>query len=77
VISAEIGAHDGVNGSFVIADFEDAPSVIYLENALAGMIVEKRQDVTAITLTYDGLRSRALTRAATVELLKEVAKSWT
>jgi hypothetical protein len=40
VISAEIGAHDGVNGSFVIADFEDAPSIAYLENALTGMIGE-------------------------------------
>jgi hypothetical protein len=39
--------------------------------------VEKRQDVAAITLTYDGLRSQALSRAATVDLLKEVAKSWT
>jgi transcriptional regulator with XRE-family HTH domain len=77
VIPAEIGAHDGVNGSFVIADFEDAPSIVYLENALTGMIVEKREDVAAITLTYDGLRSQALSRAATVELLKEVAKSWT
>jgi transcriptional regulator with XRE-family HTH domain len=77
VIPAKIGAHDGVNGSFVIADFDDAPSVIYLENALAGMIVEKRQDVAAIRLTYDGLRSQALSRAATVELMKEVANSWT
>jgi hypothetical protein len=77
VIPANIGAHDGVNGSFVIADFDDAPSVIYLENALAGMIVEKRQDVAAIRLTYDGLRSQALSRAATVELMKEVANSWT
>lgn len=77
VIMTEVGAHDGVNGSFVIADFQDAPSVIYLENAQAGMIVEKRQDVAAITLTYDGLRSHALTRAATVELQEEVAKSWT
>ena len=41
------------------------------------MIVEKRQDVAAITLTYEGLKSQALSRAATVELMKEVAKSWT
>ncbi|MDQ2875775.1 MAG: hypothetical protein M3Y33_13685 [Actinomycetota bacterium] len=29
------GAHDGVNGSFVIADFADAPGVVYLETACA------------------------------------------
>src|SRR5690348_5192759 len=39
VIPGEVGAHEGVNGSFVIADFAGAPSIVYLETALTGLVV--------------------------------------
>jgi transcriptional regulator with XRE-family HTH domain len=77
VISADIGAHDGVNGAFAIADFADAPSVVYLETALTGMIVERRDQVDAVRVTYDGLRTEALPRAASARLLREAEKTWT
>ena len=77
VISSEVGAHEGVNGSFVIADFANAPSIVYLETALTGLVVERPEDVAAVRLTYDTLRSEAMSRAASLELLQEVANSWT
>jgi transcriptional regulator with XRE-family HTH domain len=77
VIAAEVGAHDGVNGSFVIADFADAPSVVYLESALTGWLVERRDQVESVRAIYDGLRSEALPRAASAQLVKEAAKLWT
>jgi hypothetical protein len=72
-----VGAHEGVNGAFVIADFANAPSIVYLETALTGLVVERPEDVAAVTLTYDTLKSEALPRAASLELLREVAKTWT
>jgi transcriptional regulator with XRE-family HTH domain len=77
IIAAEVGAHDGVNGSFVIADFADAPSVVYLETALTGWLVERRDQVETVRAIYDGLRSEALPRAASAQLVKEAAKLWT
>ena len=77
VISLEVGAHEGVNGAFVIADCKKAPSVVYLETALTGLVVEKPEDVATVTLVYETLRAEALPRAGSLEMLKEVAKSWT
>jgi hypothetical protein len=77
VIPAEVGAHQGLVGAFVIADFAAAPSIVYLETALTGLVVERQEDVAAVTLTYDTLKTESLPRAASLELLREVAKTWT
>lgn len=77
VIPRDVGAHEGLAGSFVIADFANTPSIVYLETALTGMTVERPEDVTAVTLAYDTLKTEALPRAASLELLREVAKAWT
>ena len=52
VISLEVGAHEGVNGAFVIADCAKAPSIVYLETALTGLVVDRPEDVAAVTLVY-------------------------
>jgi hypothetical protein len=77
VIPYSVGAHEGVNGAFVIAEFANSPSIVYLETALTGLVIERPEDVAAVTLAYDTLRTEALPRAASLELLREVAKTWT
>jgi transcriptional regulator with XRE-family HTH domain len=77
VISADVGAHEGVTGAFAIADFEDAPSVGYQEGAVRGQPVEERKEVASLDLTWATLRGEALPRAASLALLEEAAKSWT
>jgi transcriptional regulator with XRE-family HTH domain len=77
VIPCGVGAHEGLLGAFVIADFAKSPSIVYLETALTGLVVERQEDVAAVTLTYDTLKTEALPRAASLELLREVAKTWT
>ncbi len=76
VIPLSVGAHEGLRGPFVIADFDDAPSIVYLETALAGQIVERAEDVAAVTLTWDTLRAEALPRTVSLELMEEAAKTW-
>jgi hypothetical protein len=65
VIPLDAGAHEGVNGAFVIAEFADAPSIVYLETALTGPAVERPEDVAAVTLSYETLRAEALSRSVT------------
>jgi hypothetical protein len=77
VIPGGVGAHEGLNGSFVIAGFANAPSIVYLETAWTGLVIERPEDVAAIALTYDTLKTEALPRATSLELLREVAKTWT
>ena len=77
VIPLDVGAHEGVNGAFVIADFADAPSIVYLETALTGIVVERPEDVAAVTLSYETVRAEALSRSGSLDKLKEVRHSWT
>jgi hypothetical protein len=77
VIPASVGAHQGMSGNFVIADFEDAPPVAYQDTAARGQIIEDAGDIGAISLLWDTLNSEALPRSASVALMEEVAKGWT
>jgi hypothetical protein len=71
------GAHPGLLGPFVIAGFTAAQDVVYLDNALAGHVIERPEDVKHVAMLYDTLRAEALPTRASVELITEVVRSWT
>ncbi len=77
VIPAGVGAHQGMSGNFIIADFEAGPPVAYQDTAARGQIIEAADDIAAITLLWDTLSADALPRSASAELLEEVATAWT
>ncbi len=78
VISASVGAHRGLwAGAFIIADFEEAPTVGYQETACQGQIVDRREDVVTLADCWDTLVREALPWAASRAVLEEAAKSWT
>jgi transcriptional regulator with XRE-family HTH domain len=78
VVPYSVGAHPGVAGPFVIAGFDDAPSILYLDTAAAGQIVETPGLVDQVTLMWEALRSEALPRAASRDLIAKIAEErWT
>jgi transcriptional regulator with XRE-family HTH domain len=77
IISASTGAHEGLAGSFTLADFEDAATAGHVECVVRGIPVEDAKDVALLNLTWDTLRGDALPRVASLTLLEEAAKSWT
>jgi hypothetical protein len=78
VIPDTSGAHSGLLGAFVIADFADAPSVVYLETAAGGQIAEERSVVAGVTLAFDTLRSEALPGGVSRDLIRKAAEErWT
>jgi transcriptional regulator with XRE-family HTH domain len=78
VIPASVGVHEGLRGAaFIIADFDDAPSAAYQDAALRGQTIEAANDVAALMAIWDRLRTEVLPRSASLELMEEVAKTWT
>jgi transcriptional regulator with XRE-family HTH domain len=77
VIPLSAGAHQGMSGNFVIADFADAPPCVYQDTAARGQIIEDPDDIAAVTTMWDTLHSEALPRAASLELVEETATIWT
>ena len=77
VIPATTGAHEGLTGAFIIADFEAAPTIGYREAAGRGFPVEEHDDLASLELAWATLRGETLPRRASLAILEEAAKSWT
>jgi transcriptional regulator with XRE-family HTH domain len=77
VVPASTGAHVGVLGPFVIAEFRDAPEVAYLDTAAGGQISDHPDIVKACAQVFDTLRAEALPPRASLDLIAEVRDTWT
>ena len=77
VIPAEVGAHVGLLGAFAIAGVDgDAPGVVYFETPDEGQTTKDSVTVAKIILTFDTLRSEALPRRASRDLIMKVAEEY-
>lgn len=76
VIPYSAGAHSGLLGAFAIAEMGESPAIVYLENAADGQTDENPDTVEAITLTFDSLRTEALSGGASLALIEETAERW-
>lgn len=74
VVPAEVGAHAGLMGAFIVADFDSAPSILYAETAVEGQTIEKPALVSKAALAFDRLRAEALPRGASRDLIGKVAE---
>ena len=77
VIPAEVGAHIGLLGAFAIAGLAgDAPGIVYFESPDEGETTRDPATVAKIILTFDTLRSEALPRGASRDLIMKVAEEY-
>jgi len=78
VIPLEVGAHAGLLANFIIATAKDGPGILYLETATTGQVVEVPLVVSQASLIFDTLRSEALPRKASRDMIMKVAEQqWT
>lgn len=73
VIPFSAAERTGLLGAFAIADI-DGESTLYLETATEGLIIEAPSHVHGAELIYDSLRTEALPRAASLDLITKVAE---
>jgi transcriptional regulator with XRE-family HTH domain len=77
VVPASAGAHVGLSGAFVIAEFREGPDVVYLDTAAQGQIADHPDIVKACAQVFDTLRAEALPPQASLDLIAEVRDTWT
>jgi transcriptional regulator with XRE-family HTH domain len=78
IVPASVGEHAGLLGAFVIADVEGAASMVYLETAAEGQVTDSPAIVAHVTYRFDSLRSEALPRSASRDLIMKIAEEeWT
>ena len=75
VLPAEVGAHVGLGGAFVIASFvDDTPGMAYFETADEGEVSRRPAKLARMTVTYDALKDDALNARASRALIRKVAE---
>lgn len=77
LVSARMDRQAILDGHFVLASFDGPPDVVYLNNTLAGQIVERPGDVARVALLYDILKAEALSPRASADLARKAIERWT
>lgn len=76
IVPSSVGAYAGLNGPFVIATCPDHRLAGYLDNQLQGQVVSDIDDLAAIMAAWENVRGEALSYWQSVELIREVAETW-
>jgi hypothetical protein len=72
------GAHSGLKGAFMLAEFGETPGIVHMETAGNGQVAQDAATFATVALTFDSLRSEALPRGASRDLIMKVAEErWT
>jgi transcriptional regulator with XRE-family HTH domain len=78
VIPLEVGAHEGLRGPFVIAEFEEAPDVAYQDTPVSGQIIEDRDAIKELARTWEALQRVTLPETLSLRRIEEtITELWT
>ncbi|HEX4833995.1 MAG TPA: helix-turn-helix transcriptional regulator [Trebonia sp.] len=78
VIPLEAGAHVGLDGPFMIAEFDNAADAAYQDTAVSGQIIEDQDGVRQLARTWDGLQRVTLTEPQSLRKIEEtITELWT
>ncbi|NJP30511.1 helix-turn-helix domain-containing protein [Micromonospora thermarum] len=77
VIPADVGLHAGLSGPLSLAHMPDGSWVGHLESQLGGDVVDQPADLDTLFERWESVRTEALPRRQSLDLIKEVANQWT
>lgn len=77
VIPAESPWHTGLAGPFVLGRLPDGTELAYLDNQLRGQVVTDPIDVASLGRRWESVTGEALPQRRSIELIREVARTWT
>jgi hypothetical protein len=68
------GGHTGLLGACTIADLEDSTSIVNVEDIAYGRATDHADTVSRVKLHFNSLRSEALPKGASRDLIERVAE---
>ena len=77
LIPRSVGAYEGLRGPFVLASFDTGPDIVLQDAAVYGSVVESDAGVAAARAAWEAIKSEALSRSASIDLIEKVAEQWT
>ncbi|SCL38940.1 Helix-turn-helix domain-containing protein [Micromonospora pallida] len=77
VVPASAGLYLGKAGAFILAEMPDGSRVAHVDTQLNAQIVSGPADIASLGKAWEAVRSEALPRRQSLDLIKEAAKTWT
>jgi transcriptional regulator with XRE-family HTH domain len=78
VVPYTAGGHSGLVGAFIIAELPNAQSIVFMEDVSGGRVAEGGPELSEAAMCFEALRSEALPKSASRDLIAKVAKErWT
>ncbi|MGK5675817.1 helix-turn-helix domain-containing protein [Micromonospora sp. URMC 106] len=77
VIPAEVPWHTGLAGPFVLIRLPDGVEAAYVDSQLRGQVVTESADIASLGGRWESVAGEALPRRRSIELIREVATTWT
>lgn len=74
VVPLRVGQHAGLQGSFACLDFDDEPSLTYLENHHFGVFLDEEEDIAGYHRALDAILDSALEPAESAALISALAE---
>jgi transcriptional regulator with XRE-family HTH domain len=75
VVPAAAGGHAGLAGPFILAKGRDLEAA-HLDNSLRAQVIDRRDAVDTLARKWEAIRSEALSRTQSIEMIKGVAEAW-
>ena len=73
VVPFDVGGHAAIDGSFVLLEFDDAPSIVHLEGRSSGLFLERPGEVESYKFAIEELDTSALSEDESRQLIEQVA----
>ncbi|MGC5291397.1 helix-turn-helix domain-containing protein [Micromonospora sp. DT231] len=77
VVPADAGMYPGLGGPFTIAEMPDGGRVAHVDSQAQAQLIDKTADLASLDRRWERIRDAALSRAQSLNLLREAAASWT
>ncbi|HWO67444.1 MAG TPA: helix-turn-helix transcriptional regulator [Umezawaea sp.] len=73
VLPVSLLAHPALDGSFVLLDFGDDPSIVFIEDRTTGLFLDDKRKVGVYRLTVEKLTDMALDAQGSIQLMASIA----
>jgi hypothetical protein len=70
VLPTDAGLHAGLHGAFVVLEYDEEPSLVWLENQLASVFLEEDEQIDGYLASWSNMISRARTSAESIDLIR-------
>ncbi|MER5453727.1 helix-turn-helix transcriptional regulator [Micromonospora sp. NPDC002389] len=77
IVPTDVGLHAGLSGPLSLAHMPDGNWIGHLESQLGGDVLDRPDDLDTLFERWESVRTEALPRRQSLDLMKEVANQWT